>query len=214
MMDRKQLKAKGKAMLSGNLGMLIVCLAVVGAAESLVGLLNYYVDARLGGVLSILVSGPLSLGVTCVYWDMSRNGRADVSKMAEGFSKLGDSILLSVLIGLFTFLWSLLLIVPGIIASIRYSQAWYVMADNPGMSAREALDRSKELMDGHKMEYFVLCLSFLPWTLFGAVTCGFGFLYVIPYMNATFTEYYSELKWGTQEEQFVRDMAMMNGMRE
>lgn len=213
-MDRKELKARGKAMLSGNLGMLIVCMVMVGAAECLIELFNYYVNMKIGSVLNILISGPLSLGVACVYLGMLRNGNADIAEMGKGFSRLGDSILLSLMVNFFTFLWVLLLIIPGIIASIRYSQAWYVMADHPEMGAKLALERSKELMDGHKMEYFVLCLSFLPWILLGIVTCGFGFLYVVPYMNATFAVYYNELKWGTQKEQFAQDMAMMNGMRE
>lgn len=95
---------------------------------------------------------------------------------------------------LFIALWSCLCIIPGIIAALRYSQAFFILAENPDMSIRDCVNESKELMSGRLWEFFVLQLSFLPWTLLSAITCGLASLYVQPYMQITFAGYYLSLK--------------------
>jgi uncharacterized membrane protein len=94
----------------------------------------------------------------------------------------------------FTILWAFLLIIPGIIAALRYSMAYYIMNDYPEISAMEAIERSKELMDGQKMRLFMLCLSFIGWFFVGIITLGLGFFYLMPYWNATVANFYEDLK--------------------
>lgn len=77
--------------------------------------------------------------------------------------------------------------------SLFYVQAIYVKTDNPNMTCKEAVLKSKELMAGHRIEYFVLCLSFIGWALIGAFTFGIGLIYVLPYMYTTFATYYDDL---------------------
>ena len=99
-------------------------------------------------------------------------------------------LIVSVCVGL----WSLLLIVPGVIKSIAWSQVPYLLSENPEMSYREAMRISDRMMDGHKMEYFVMTLSFIGWILVGIAT--FGILLVAwtaPYMRATYAEWYVAL---------------------
>ena len=91
-------------------------------------------------------------------------------------------------------MWTLLFIVPGIIKSISYSAAPYIMAENPTISAMDALDESKRIMDGHKMDYFVLTLSFIPWMLLGVLTLGIALIYAVPYMDMTLTNFYLSIK--------------------
>lgn len=99
------------------------------------------------------------------------------------------------LANLFIFLWSLLLVVPGIIKSLEYMMVDYILADNPNISPMEALRESKQMMSGHKWNAFVLGLSFLGWEILNLFTVGLlDVFYVRPYMEATFAELYLELK--------------------
>ena len=98
------------------------------------------------------------------------------------------------LVTLFTFLWSLLLVVPGIVKSMAYSQTFFIMNEHPEYAGREAIDASQEMMRGHKWEYFVLNLSFIGWFLLSSLTFGLLLFYVMPYYQATMAEYYRYLK--------------------
>ena len=88
----------------------------------------------------------------------------------------------------------MLLVVPGVIKAFSYSQAFKVMIENPNMSITEAIKESKKLMDGHKMEYFILDLSFIPWTLLVGITCGIASFWALPYIQTTMVQYYYSLK--------------------
>ena len=101
---------------------------------------------------------------------------------------------LSLWMSLFIFLWACLCYIPGIIAALRYSQAFYILAENPEKGIRQCVNESKMMMSGRLWEYFVLQLSFILWTLLGAVTCGIANLYVTPYMTITNAGYYLSLK--------------------
>lgn len=99
--------------------------------------------------------------------------------------------------GLFTFLWSLLLVIPGIVKSYEYYMVPYLLAEYPDITREEAFALSKEAMYGQKWNAFVLDLSFLPWMLLSSITCGIvGLFYVNPYMNATKAELYNILSGG------------------
>lgn len=95
---------------------------------------------------------------------------------------------------IFIFLWSLLLLIPGIIKSYQYFLVEYLMADNPGMDSSRALQLSKAMMDGNKWRAFVLSLSFILWILLAMIPFGLGMFFLIPYVNATYTQFYLELK--------------------
>ena len=96
--------------------------------------------------------------------------------------------------GLFTILWSLLLIVPGVIASYSYRMTPYIMIDRPELTARQAIAASKEMMHGHKWELFCLDFSFIGWNILAALTLNLGHLVLNPYKNAARTAFYRNLK--------------------
>ena len=91
-------------------------------------------------------------------------------------------------------LFYLLLLIPGIIKAYAYSQAMYILAENPHLSAREVLRRSEEMMDGHKMDLFLLGLSFIGWVLLTVVTFGIASIWAIPYAEAAYTNFYKKLR--------------------
>jgi uncharacterized membrane protein len=95
---------------------------------------------------------------------------------------------------LFVFLWTLCFIIPGIIFSYVYAFVPYILAENPGMPYRRALELSKQMTEGEKMEMFFLDLSFILWWLLGCITCFIGFIFVAPYYNSTYAELYHKLK--------------------
>lgn len=103
---------------------------------------------------------------------------------------IGLMFMMSILI----FLWSILFVIPGIIAACRYSQAVFIMIENPQKGIMQCIKESKEMMDGHKMEYLILELSFILWMLLGSATCGLALIYVYPYMTVTLANYYNSLK--------------------
>ena len=107
---------------------------------------------------------------------------------------------------LFTFLWGLLFIIPGIIKSYSYKMVPYILADNPGISATEAITRSREMMNGNKGKAFLLDLSFFWWILLGIITCGLvGVFWTNPYIASTHAALYEELKGLNVSGQQIQD---------
>lgn len=109
---------------------------------------------------------------------------------------------LSFMIGLFVGLWSLLFWIPGIIASYRYSQAYYILAENPEKGIMDCIRESKSMMIGHKMDKFILDLSFIPWYLLTIVTCGIASIYVTPYTSVTNAAFYNTLRYGRSSQAY------------
>ena len=104
---------------------------------------------------------------------------------------------------LFVSLWSLLLIVPGIVKALAWSQVPYLLAENPNLTGARAREISEQMTDGQKWEIFLLQLSFLGWYLLGALACGVGVLFVDPYVQATHAELYARLRDRALREGFA-----------
>lgn len=187
-MNRASLKAAAKHQIKGNIGILFL----IGLLNSLiVGALS--VIPLVGTIAGMLLSAAFALAVINIYMELTRGRRPEVGDLFSQVRNLLPAFCTQFLMGLFTFLWSLLLLIPGIIKACSYSQAMYILADNPNLSPTEAINRSKEMMQGHKMEYFLLNLSFLGWTFLGVFTFGILYIWLIPYMQATFASYYKRL---------------------
>jgi uncharacterized membrane protein len=111
-----------------------------------------------------------------------------------GFNNFVTSLGAYLLMVLFTFLWMLLLIIPGIIAAISYAMTFYILADDESIGAMEAIDKSKEMMNGHKWAYFVLMLMYVGLGVLCLLTCGIGFFWLAPFISVTNAEFYDDLK--------------------
>ena len=109
--------------------------------------------------------GPVTYGVTKYFLSFKREEAVDNSMLLAGFKKLTKTFTLYLLMSVKTFLWTLLFIIPGIIAIYRYSMAYFLMIDHPELSANELLAKSSQLMDGYKWKLFVLQLSFIGWQI-------------------------------------------------
>ena len=148
----------------------------------------------IGSLASLIITPAFSLSLCIVYLKLTKNEVLSVGDVFSGFNKTGRALWLNILISIFTFLWSCLFIIPGIIKAYSYSMAFYVLADNPELTAREALSKSKQIMNGHKMDLFILELSFIGWFLLVGLTLGLAAIYVIPYMSATMANFYNSIK--------------------
>ncbi|MBS5384422.1 MAG: DUF975 family protein [Acutalibacteraceae bacterium] len=112
----------------------------------------------------------------------------------EGIDNYGSYLVTGVLVNVFTFLWSLLFVVPGIIKSLAYSQAKYVIHDNPRLKGKEAIEISKRMTNGFKGDLFSMYLSFIGWYILVGLTGGILSIYVTPYVETTAAMYYENLK--------------------
>jgi uncharacterized membrane protein len=117
----------------------------------------------------------------------------DIFEAFKSSKKFFSAFILGLLQGLFTFLWSLLLIIPGIVKSYSYSMAFYIMKDHPEYTAKQCIDESRRLMRGKKMKLFLLDLSFIGWDLVGLLCCCVGALWSSAYMNTARAEFYCDL---------------------
>ena len=202
-MERAELKSKAKLSLKGNYGSAIIVMLLTGIISAVPALIGVALqkssdEVKLAGglammLISILVSSFLTIGATSFYLKLSRNQKVSYGEL---FSKTGlwlTCFVAMLMMSIFTSLWSLLLIIPGIIASYAYRQTLYVIADNPKIGGLEAITRSKELMKGHKMDLFVLDLSFFGWAILAGFTFGLLYFWLIPYMNVTYANFYNSL---------------------
>lgn len=220
-MNRGGLKNSAKERLKGNYGYLILLILpstimsiltsgwsqthpfVENTANGTTNNLLFHWSNSFGSGLTALIAFFVVTGVMYRYLDFYRHPE----KMPHPFLQfiyvyqdkglfLG-SFVVGLLQYIWTFLWSLLFLVPGIIKSIAYSQARYIYRDalqsGNKISYTEAITRSRQLMDGHKWEYFVLQLSFLGWYLLVGITAGIASLWVVPYVQMTMSGYYDYL---------------------
>lgn len=199
MSTRKELKMDAKLKLTGNWGTAIGAIFVTSLISFLLGIIPaYYPYSNIIAVsipiISILITAPLSLGISICFLNICRNSNSQFNDLFLGFNNLFKTIGVTLLVGIIVFLGYLLFIIPGIIFSFMYSQVYYVLADNPTFSVWECLKESSRLMIGKKFDFFVLELSFILWIILVAITFGIAGFYVLPYYQATLTNFYIDLK--------------------
>lgn len=148
----------------------------------------------IGTIGTILVSSPLLLGYIIFSLSISRSEDAKFKQLFDGFNNFWKAFVTGLLVGLFTMLWTLLLIIPGLIAMYSYAMTFYILADDSSIGAMEAISRSKKMMDGNKWKLFCLGCRFLGWGLLCILTLGIGLLWLLPYIQISTTKFYDDIK--------------------
>ena len=147
-------------------------------------------------ILSLFVTSPLLVGFDNAFLALYR--RSDTNMVENmfkfGFQDYTRTVWTMLLRGIKVLLWSLLLLVPGIIKSFAYAMTPYILRDCPELSASEAIKKSEEMMKGHKFDLFYLYLSFIGWFILAIITAGIGFLWLVPYVQASEAAFYEDLK--------------------
>lgn len=192
-MNREQLKAAAKSQITGKIGILFVITLIIGLISFVAGLILSLIPGG-GLVASIIITPAFSLSLVRVYLNVIKGEYPKASDAFDGFDDFWSAFKVTFLVGLFTFLWSLLFVIPGIIKSFSYSMSLYILAENKGKPALECISESKAITEGHKMDLFVLGLSFIGWGILCVVTLGIAGIWVYPYMQATYTNAYNSLK--------------------
>ena len=172
-----------------------IILGALGAVNGLNALRIVFLSVLsiAASVAVLLLSGPFNLGIHISALDVSRKQPVSVGSLFEGFKSFGDSLALHILNAIFTFLWSLLLVIPGIIKAYSYSMGYFILADRPDLSGNQARKRSMYLMKGHKWQLFCLDFSFIGWYLLSLLTLGILAFWIYPYHMTARAEFYNEL---------------------
>lgn len=145
---------------------------------------------------SYIVTGPLMFGLSYVFLTQARDQQPiNLGDLFKAFnSDFVQYFLLGFMIALFTTLWSFLFVIPGIVKSYSYAMAYYIKIDNPTWDWKTCIEESQKIMNGHKMDLFLLDLSFIGWIILSLLVCGIGVFWVVPYMNAAHVHFYETLR--------------------
>ena len=193
MFIRAELKQLAKDQLRGRWGGAVGAFLLVALVIMVVSTVTYFFP--FGGIISLILTGPLTAGliIYCMALVNTRD-KLDVAIAFRGFNIFAPATTTYLWQLLWTFLWSLLFAIPGIIKYLAYSQCMFIIADNPNIGAKQAMKISMRMTQGYKWKIFVLGLSFIGWALLCIPTLYIGYLWLMPYMQVTFTNLYYKLK--------------------
>ena len=174
---------------------------IMGITQVLSGDKDSPAILHLIGLVLFILALPLTWGYQTLFLGAVRGGEATAKDLFEGYNKeLFSRVLTTTLLYyVYVFLWSLLLLIPGCIKAYSYAMTPYILKDNPEMKNNAAIEESMRMMDGHKLELFLLDLSFIGWALLSLLTCCIGFLWLVPYMNMARVNFYEDLKKASVE---------------
>lgn len=199
-MNRAEIKAKAKESLKGKYGDAIAVMAIPFGIALMIGFvvgflgLDENTTTLISEIVSIIVTGLIGFGTFNFYLKISRNEPVTYKELFNKTNMFWPYIAITLLVTLFTMLWSFLFIIPGIIATLSYTLVYYIKLDNPELSALEVIKKSKQMMNGHKWDLFVLELSFIGWGILSIFTFGILTLWLTPYMHVTYANFYNSLK--------------------
>ena len=209
MKTNTELRRQGREALAGRWGtfvaaslvyMIISCFVQVPAQLSdfsrsvlMTGAGVNYTLMSTSVVVSLLIL-PLTYGYDTIFLRNLRSEPVGVEHMFDGFRDYGRIFITLLWQNVLILLWTLLLIVPGIVKSLAYAQTPYILLDNPQLSTVEAIHLSREMMFGYKGKLFLLLLSFIGWGILCIFTCGVGFLWLAPYMQSSMAAFYEDVR--------------------
>lgn len=188
-----ELRAEARMALTDKWVMAAVATLVMGAVA---GAASYIPVAG-----TILVALPVMYGFAIVMLNVFRGDEVNIGGLFDGFSDFGRIVGTKLLQAIYTFLWTLLLVVPGIVKSYSYAMTDYILKDYPELSNNAAIEKSMAMMDGYKMKLFLLDLSFIGWAILCIFTFGIGLLFLKPYMQVAHAAFYEDLKAQLMEEE-------------
>lgn len=193
-MNRVEIKNYAKEKLSGKLGsiwkILIIALGISLASTCVLSILFNKMDADfLDSLLGILMM-PLGIGTTAFFVSLIENENFEAKDLFKYYHDFVKIIGVTILMGLIVMLGYICFIIPGIILTLSYSLVPIILIKKPELGIVETLKYSREKMQGHKLDAFVLGLSFIGWAILGTLTFGILYIWLYPYMQLTFTKFY------------------------
>ncbi len=186
--------------------------AVTNSAFVMVGTVLLFIIMIISLLFAFFVSAPLTVG-GCKFFTENSYTPTSSKRIFSSFQKgkYWNTVVTMFFMKLYVILWTFVFIIPGIIKSYEYRMIPYLIADDPNMPREEAFRISKEMMNGNKMDAFILDLSFFGWQLLAAITCGIvGIFYVSPYVQATDAELFIRLRDDYFQRQYAREQSFQN----
>jgi len=147
-----------------------------------------------GEFILLILNGAFSLGLAIIFLSLVRKDQPKLDQLFEGFSRFKVAFLANLLTYIFFILWSVLLIIPGIMAWYSYAMTFFILADEPHLSAIDAISKSKQIMYGNRWKFCCLGLRFVPWALLCIPTLGIGVLWILPYLYTSMALFYEDVK--------------------
>lgn len=177
--------------ISGDFAVVYLVAFVISGAIGALTFINQYAGPVLVSLITLFTAGAFEFGL--IY--MSKNAHSKhikpkVGDYFSGFKRFAQALGVSVVTSIFILLWTLLLIVPGIIKSFSYSQAMFIAHDNPDMTTLDCITKSREMMDGKKWRLFCLEISYIGWMLLVVLTLGILSFWVMPKYHMARYEFY------------------------
>lgn len=202
MIERAELKSRAKMQLKGHWTLAVItclCYMIIVQATSIeTSTAPTWFKSELIislNILGVLLYGPIKVGLSRFVLKLStRDSKAKFTDLFSGFNVFLKALGISIVVYASIFIGTMLLIIPGIIAAMMFSQVFYILAENPNISVIECLKQSIDMMKGFKWELFELELSFIGWIIACICTLGIGFLWYTPYYEMTLGNFYIQLK--------------------
>lgn len=187
--ENSELRAEARQALQGKWPMAAVAALIYSIVAGGLSAIPF-----IGGLCSLFIGLPIAYGIVIVMLGVYRGKDIDFGVLFEGFQDYSRIFVTKLLQAIYTVLWTLLLVIPGIIKSYSYAMTDFILKDEPEMKNNAAIEKSMAMMENNKMKLFLLDLSFIGWALLCIVTFGIGFLFLQPYMQVSHAAFYEDLK--------------------
>ena len=194
-MSRSEIKRKAREQLGGNIFATpwLIAILVALIASAILGVSSF---------IAFIFIGPITFGLSSLFLKQARDRKTmDIVGLFGGFNDFGQTFLLGFLSTLFISLWSLLFVIPGIVKTYSYSMIYYIKADHPEYDWKQCIDESRRIMNGHKMDLFLLQLSFIGWHILSVFTLGILEIWILPWQKISETKFILEIKDKFENEQ-------------
>ena len=198
-MENKQIMKDAQESLKGKWGISIAACLIVTIITIMVSLIGgYLINEDWGGnILSLFIVPPMGVGMALFFLNLYDGNKLEIRTIFNPFKEVWlNSVLAYFMMIVIIFIGSILFIIPGIIASLMFSQAFYIIAEDNKIDPYNALVKSKKMMEGNKWKLFKIILRILLLAIVCILTLGIGFIWLAPYQNAVYAKFYNVVKEG------------------
>ena len=198
-MENKQIMKEAQESLKGKWGISIAACLIATIITILVSFIGgYLINEDWGGnILFLLIVPPIGVGMALFFLNLYDGNKLEIRTIFNPFKEVWlNSVLAYFMMIVIIFIGSILFIIPGIIASLMFSQAFYIIAEDNKIDPYNALVKSKKMMEGNKWKLFKIILRILLLAIICILTLGIGFIWLAPYQNAVYAKFYNVVKEG------------------
>ena len=198
-MENKLIMKEAQESLKGKWGISIAACIIAGATTIMITFLGgYLINEDWGGnLLSLFVTPPIGVGLALFFLNVHSGNKLEIKTIFNPFKEVWlNSVLAYFMMIVIIVLGTILFIIPGIIASLMFSQVLYIIAEDNKINPYNALVKSKKMMEGNKWKLFKIIIRILLLAIVCILTLGIGFIWLAPYQNAVYAKFYNTIKEG------------------